>query len=366
MSVFGDDAFDAHQSVHFFADEASGLRAVIAIHSTTLGPAVGGCRMWPFPDEQAAVTDALRLSRGMSFKNAMAGLPLGGGKAVVIADPRRDKTPTLLAAFARAVDSLGGNYVTAEDVGMSVADMEVIRQFTPYVCGLPPVGARRAGGDPSPHTAHGVFQGIRAAVPAQLGRDSLDGLRIAVQGLGNVGRALCAELHAAGAKLVVSDIDPETVARVADELGARPVAPDEILFQEVDILAPCALGGVLNKDTIPRLATRIVAGSANNQLLTDADGKELARRGILYAPDYVINAGGIINAAAEYLDSMDEDQAMRKIEEIGDMLGEIFDQARQTGRPTNVIADEMAIARLKAGPARPGAAKPRARLSTMA
>lgn len=363
MSVFDNSAFDGHESVHFFADPASGLRAIIAIHSTKLGPAVGGCRMWPFADEEAALTDALRLSRGMSFKNAMAGLPLGGGKAVVIADPRRNKTPELLAAFARAVDSLGGQYVTAEDVGMSVADMEVIRETTPYVCGLPPVGAHRAGGDPSPRTAHGVLQGIRAAVRAEFGRDDLEDLRIAVQGLGNVGQALCAQLHAAGARLVIADIDAEKVARLADQWNAHAVQPDEILYQEVDVLAPCALGGVLNPDTIPRLATRIVAGSANNQLLSDADGEALARRGILYAPDYVINAGGIINAAAEYLDSMGEDQAMRKIDEIGDTLTAIFEEARRTGRPTNVIADEMALARLSAGPERD---EVRPRLSTIA
>ncbi len=350
MSVFANDAFDGHEAVHFFTDAASGLRAVIAIHSTILGPAAGGCRMWPFADDRMALTDVLRLSRGMSLKNAMADLPLGGGKAVIIGDPRRHKTPDLLMAFGRAVDSLGGRYVTAEDVGMSVADMQVIRLTTRHVCGLPAAPGARLGGDPSPHTARGVFNGIRAAVRAKLGRDDLEGLRIAVQGLGHVGHALARLLHQAGARLVVADIDGAAVARAAEELGAETASPDEILFADVDVLAPCALGGVLNRDTIPRLRTPIVAGAANNQLLTDMDGTRLAERGILYAPDYVINAGGIIHVAAEYLDSLDADMAARKIEGIFDTLAEIFDRAARTGRPTNRIADEMALSRLKAGP----------------
>lgn len=346
MPVFDSPAFDAHEAVHCFSDAATGLRAVVAIHSTALGPAMGGCRLWSYDGTGAAMTDALRLSRGMSYKNAIAGLPVGGGKAVILRDPQRPPTPALFEAFGRAVDRLGGRYVTAEDVGVSVEDMECVARATRYVCGLAAHDDERPGGDPSPRTAHGVFVGIRAAVRARFGRDDLDGLRVAVQGLGHVGMHLCEELHAAGARLVVADLDAAAVEQARERFGAEAVPVEHILFEPADVLAPCALGGVLDADSIPRLNTAIVAGAANNQLATDADGERLFQRGILYAPDYAINAGGIINAAAEYLQSMDNDSVKRKIEDIAQTLADIFDHSRATGQPTHRIADALARQRI--------------------
>lgn len=346
MSVFSHPAFDAHEAVHFVHDAASGLKAIIAVHSTARGPGAGGCRMWNYASDDAALHDVLRLSRGMSYKNAMADLPLGGGKAVILGDSAADKSPGLFAAFGRAVDSLGGQYVTAEDVGISVRDMAQVAQQTRHVSGLPQAGAGAAGGDPSPKTARGVFYGIQAAVKVRLGRDSLQGLRVAVQGLGHVGYHLCRNLHQAGVELVVADIDAAAVERVCAEFAARAVGVNEILGQAVDVLAPCALGGILNTESIPRLQASIVAGGANNQLLRDADGQVLAERGILYAPDYVINAGGIINVAAEYLGSMDDAQVDDKVRAIGPRLAEIFAMAEREQRPTNEVADQMARARI--------------------
>ncbi|TJY62925.1 Glu/Leu/Phe/Val dehydrogenase [Sinimarinibacterium sp. CAU 1509] len=347
MSVFDSPAFDAHEGVHCFHDAESGLRAIIAVHSTALGPAAGGCRLWSYASADAAMTDALRLSRGMSYKNAVAGLPLGGGKAVILRDPQRVPTPALFEAFGRVVDQLGGRYVTAEDVGVSVADMEAVARRTRHVCGLSQRDDGSAGGDPSPKTAYGVFCGIRAAVRAQLGRDDVAGLRIAVQGLGHVGWHLCELLHAAGARLVVADLNAQTVERARAQFGAETLGVDRILFAPVDVLAPCALGAILNAESIPQLQTRIVAGAANNQLATDADGERLRERGILYAPDYVINAGGIINAGAEYLQSMDEAAVMAKVAGIEQSLLDIFDRANELGVPTHRIADELARRRIE-------------------
>ncbi len=352
MGAFDSTAFDTHEGVHFFNDPATGLRAIVAIHSTALGPAAGGCRMWSYASDEDALTDALRLSRGMSYKNAVAGLPLGGGKAVILRDPRHPPTPALFEAFGRAVEQLGGRYITAEDVGVSVGDMEAVARSTRYVCGLSQRNDGSAGGDPSPRTARGVFVGLRAAVRTRLGREDLDGLRVAVQGLGHVGMRLCGELHAAGARLVVADLDPEAVAQAGARFGARAVPTERILFEDVDVIAPCALGAVLSQQTIPHLHARIVAGAANNQLATEADGERLLERGILYAPDYVINAGGIINAAAEYLHSMDAAQVDRKVEAIADTLADIFERSRATGMPTHRVADAMARQRLDAAAAR--------------
>ena len=345
MAVFSHAEFDAHEAVHFVHDTDSGLRAIIALHSTTLGPAAGGCRMWNYADDDAALRDVLRLSRGMSYKNAMADIPLGGGKAVILGDAVSDKSEALFEAFGAAVDHLGGRYITAEDVGISVADMGIVARRTRHVSGLPS-SQGDAGGDPSPKTALGIYHGIRAAVAARLKRDDVRGLRVAVQGLGSVGMNLCRLLNAAGARLVVADINSRSVQRAVAAFGAEPVAVESILFQDVEVLSPCALGGVLNAESISRIQAPIVAGGANNQLLSDADGARLHERGILYAPDYVINAGGIINVAAQYLNSMNDAEVDDKLAAIGPRLAEIFAIAQREGRPTNAVADEMARSRI--------------------
>ncbi len=341
MSVFDDSAFDDHERVLFCRDAASGLSAIIAIHSTALGPAAGGCRVWRYASEQDAIHDVLRLSQGMSYKNAMAGLAFGGGKAVILKGADFTPDDALFEKFGDFVDSLGGRYITAEDVGMSVAIMEVVARRTRYVTGLA-MKEGHAGGDPSPKTAWGVFKGIAAAVRHKLGRDDLAGLTVAVQGVGNVGYQLCRYLSEAGAKLVVADIDEKRVAAACEEFGAEAAGLDEILFQPVDVLAPCALGAILNERSIPKIRARVVAGSANNQLETAADGRRLADAGILYAPDYVINAGGIINVAAEYYGTADDAAVIAQVEAIGPKLTAIFEEAARTGRPTNAIADEQA------------------------
>jgi len=341
MAAFDNPAFDDHERVVFCRDAATGLKAIIAIHSTALGPAAGGCRLWAYASDDAALTDVLRLSRGMSYKNAMAGLKFGGGKAVIIRTPDFSGSDALYETFGDFVEKLGGDYVTAEDVGMSVGIMQVIARRTKFVSGLPPL-AGHAGGDPSPKTAWGIFKGIEAAARFKLGREGVKGLRIAVQGVGNVGYYLCGFLSEAGASLLVSDIDPVRIARVCDEFGATAVGPDEILFADVDIVSPCALGAILTEQSIPRIRARIVAGGANNQLATDADGQRLADAGILYAPDYVINGGGIINVASEYYDDADDEEVTRRVSAIGERLTGIFEKSAKSGRPTNAVADEMA------------------------
>ncbi len=336
--------FDGHEQVHYFADEESGLRAIIAIHDRSLGPAAGGCRFWPYKDRQEALTDVLRLSKAMSFKNAMAGLPLGGGKAVIWSDRDDVDRDALFRAFGRAVESLEGAYITAEDVGTRVADMKTVATETKFVCGLPPEG-NQVGGDPSPTTAHGVYLGLRAAVKFALSRSDLDGVHVAVQGLGGVGYHLCQELHRAGARLSVADIDPERTRQAADEFGSTLVDPSDILGIDADVLAPCAMGGVLNGTTIPLLQAKIVAGAANNQLNLDQDGERLRSRGILYAPDYVINAGGIIQVAGEYFGWSLADVTER-VETIPRSLQQIFDESGWKHQATNIIADKLARVRL--------------------
>src|SRR5687768_15556721 len=274
--------FDAHEALHFFNDPSTGLNAIIAIHSTHLGPSAGGCRFWHYADGEEAITDALRLSRGMSYKNAMAGLPLGGGKSVILADEARTKTPELLAAFGRAVDALGGKYITAEDVGMSVKDMVEVSRQTRYVAGLPAEGG--VGGDPGPHTSLGVFRGIKAAVRHGLGKDSVSGLHIALQGAGSVATGVALHAAAEGAKLSIADVDAEKAQKLADASDGKVVDPDEILSLEADVLSPCALGAIFDERTIPTVRAPVVAGGANNQLATPADGARLHDRGILYAP----------------------------------------------------------------------------------
>jgi leucine dehydrogenase len=341
MSVFSDPAFDDHERVLFCRDAATGLFAIIAVHSTALGPAAGGCRQWGYENENEAVHDVLRLSQGMSYKNAMAGLNFGGGKAVIVKTPDFRGSEALYQRFGEFVDSLGGDYITAEDVGMTMDIMQKIARKTRYVTGLPPESGK-AGGDPSPKTAFGIYCGIEAAVAARLDRSTLDGLRVAVQGVGHVGYYLCKRLHDAGASLVVSDLDEARVQRVCDEFAAKSASTDTILFQDVDVVSPCALGAVLDEHSIPRISAPIVAGGANNQLRTPEDGERLRDAGILYAPDYVINGGGIINVACEYYGDVDDAGVMELVAKIGPRLAGIFEEAASTGEPTNEIADRQA------------------------
>ncbi len=348
MAVFDHTEFDNHEALHFINDDATGLRAIIAVHSTALGPAAGGCRRWSYASDADALTDALRLSRGMTYKNAVAELPMGGGKAVILASEDAPKSPELLRAFGRAIDSLGGHYVTAEDVGMSVEDMRHVQQETSYVSGLPQSGDS-AGGDPSPLTALGVFLGIEAAVKSRLGHDSCNGLKVAVQGVGHVGANLCQLLHDAGAKLIIADVNHDNLNAVSSAYPVEIVAPAEILFSDVDVLAPCALGNVFSSATIPQLKTKVIAGAANNQLSTVADGAMLTECEILYAPDYVINAGGIISVSHEYHGDSSEEKVRADVAKIPQRLHAIFDEAASTGRPTNELADELARRLIAAG-----------------
>ena len=333
--------FDAHEDVHFIHDEKSGLKAIVAVHSTHLGPAAGGARFWHYAKDEEALVDALRLSRGMSYKNAMAGLPLGGGKSVLLADSSRTKTPDLLHAFGKAVDLLGGHYVTAEDVGMSVADMIEVARTTKFVAGLPN-SAGDVGGDPGPHTSLGVFLGIKAAVKRALGKDSLDGLHIAMQGAGSVATGVALHACAEGAKLSIADVDQAKAQKLASATGGTVVGTDEILGLEADVVSPNALGAILTEQTIAALKTPIVAGGANNQLATQADGERLHQRGILYAPDYVINAGGIINVCTEYLADGDATLVRERIEGIPVRLEQIWSESASTGRDPASVADAMA------------------------
>ncbi len=342
MTLFDHPEFAGHEEVAFCHDKASGLRAIIAIHDTTLGPALGGCRMWPYGGDGEALTDVLRLSKGMTYKAALAGLALGGGKTVIIGDPRQDKTEARLEALGRFIETLGGRYVTAEDVGITVRDVQVMGRATSHVAGIPEKGS----GDPSPATAWGVFSGLKACVRHKLGREDLSGLRVAVQGLGAVGYELCRHLAAAGAELLVADLDPERTARAGAEFQAKAVPAESIHAQAVDIFAPCALGGVINDRTLPELKAAIVAGSANNQLAAPRHGALLAQAGHLYAPDYVLNAGGIINISHEGPD-YDEAKAFAQVARIGATLSEIFRLAEAQEIATADAADALAEARLE-------------------
>ena len=346
MSVFNAPAFGEHEGVLFGFDRETGLRAIIAIHNTNLGPAVGGCRMWPYGDEAAALEDALRLSRGMTYKSALAGLPFGGGKSVIIGDARTDKTPALMRAMGRVVDSLAGRYVAAEDVGMTVADMDEMAAVTRHV-----TGTSKAGGNPSPYTGYGVFQGIRAAVAHKLGHnDGLHDVSVAIQGLGSVGFDLARRLHGSGARLQVADINGAAIARAVDEFGAVPVDTHEVHAADVDVYAPCALGAVIHDGSVDEIRAHIVAGSANNQLAEARHGAELAARGILYAPDYVINAGGIIEIAhgADFGGRHDDGEIFAHLDRIHATLLEIFERADAEGAATNFVADQMAEERFRA------------------
>jgi leucine dehydrogenase len=333
--------FDAHEEIHFITDEKSGLKAIIAVHSTHLGPAAGGARFWHYAKDDDALTDALRLSRGMSYKNAMAGLPLGGGKSVLLADANRTKTPEMLHAFGKAVNGLGGRYVTAEDVGINVADMIEVSRATNYVAGLPN-SAGDVGGDPGPHTSLGVFLGIKAAVKHALGKDSLNGLHITMQGAGSVATGVALHACAEGAKLSIADVDQSKAQKLADATNGKVVWPDAILALDADVLSPNALGAILTEQTISQLNVPVVSGGANNQLATPEDGQRIHERGILYSPDYVINAGGIINVCTEYLGDGDASLVRQRIEGIPVRLEQIWAESKQSGRDPAAVADAMA------------------------
>ena len=345
MQVFEKLAEYRYEQLVFCHDKATGLRAVIAIHDTTLGPALGGCRMYPYDSEDEAVVDVLRLARGMTYKAAASGLNLGGGKSVIIGDPERHKSEELFRSFGRYLETLGGRYIVAEDVGTSTEDMENIRIETSHVVG---VDVTHGGsGDPSPFTALGVLQGMKACAEEVFGDASLEGRTVAVQGLGHVGWHLCELLHEEGAGLFVSDLREEVVEQAQQELGAKPIEPDEILSIPCDVFAPCALGAVVNDETLPNFRCSIVAGSANNVLLEPRHGEALAKRGILYAPDYVINAGGLINVADE-LEGYNEKRATKRVMRIYDSVRSIIAIAKRDGVPTHVAADTLALERIDA------------------
>jgi leucine dehydrogenase len=348
MTFFSNPSFHGHESIHQFHDPATGLKAIIAIHSTALGPAAGGCRRWIYASEEDAITDALRLSRGMSYKNAMAGLPMGGGKGVIMAGVESAPDEALYASFGRFVDSLGGRYITAEDVGVSIDNMRTVKEVTNYVAGLPHSHGS-AGGDPSPWTADGVFMGLQAAVQHRLSLESVKGLTVAVQGVGKVGYDLCRQLHAAGASLIISDVNQNNVARAHKDFGAEVVAPEQILFQHADVLAPCALGAVFNDESIPQINAKVIAGAANNQLAELRNGQQIKDRNILYVPDYVINAGGIISVSLEYMGDKTAADTKAQIDLIPERLTKLFKSADKLDQPTNVVADAMAESIIASG-----------------
>ena len=343
MNVFDSPDFDSHETVAFFNDKKTGLKSIIAIHSTALGPSCGGTRMYPYATADAALTDVLRLSRGMSYKSAIADLPLGGGKAVIIGDPVKDKNKARLLAFAEAVNALGGRYITAMDVGIKPADMPIIARGTKFIAGYDQPG--KTGGDSGPLTALGVFVGLKAAVKHRLGLDSTKGLTVAIQGLGKVGMGVAKRLYEEEAKLIVADVNDDLVRRAVDAFDARIASPDDIVSVECDVLSPNALGAILNEKTIPTLHARVIAGGANNQLAHDADGVALTERGVLYAPDYVVNGGGIIRVAGQ-IQNWDDGEIERRVLAIADTLAAIFRRADSEKRPTNVIADAMAFERI--------------------
>ncbi|MGH2717003.1 MAG: Glu/Leu/Phe/Val family dehydrogenase [Actinomycetota bacterium] len=343
MDLFERIAGEDYEQVVFCHDRPSGLRAIIAIHSTALGPALGGSRCWHFASEEAALTDVLRLAKAMSYKNAAAGLDLGGGKAVIFAPPV--KTEELLRAYGRFIDTLGGRYITAEDVGTTGDDMDMIHRETRWVTGISP--AYGGSGDPSPATAYGVMQGLRAVALELWDDESLAGRRFAVQGVGKVGHALVGHLTQAGAEVVVSDVNQDHVDRAVADFGVEAVAPERIQSVACDVFAPCALGGVINDDTIPELACKAVAGAANNQLLRPAHAEALAQRGILYTPDFIINAGGVINVADE-LNGYDQRRAYLRIEGVFGAVRRVFETARKESLSPALAANRVAEERIRA------------------
>ncbi len=339
MSIFNHPDFDNHEQVVYFSDPETGLKAIISIHDTTLGPGVGGCRMWQYSSDEQALTDVLRLSRGMTYKNAMAGLKFGGGKSVIIGDSHTMKSDALFKAFGRCLNRLSGHYISAEDVGITTADMAIVNTESEFVAGL-----EGKSGDPSPFTAYGVYKGMQAAVKHKLNINSLAGLKVSVQGVGHVGYYLCKHLHEEGAELVVTDINQQSIDKVVEEFSAKVVEPEAIYDQDVDIYAPCALGATLNDDTIDRLKCSIIAGAANNQLAKDRHGQALMDEDILYVPDYIVNAGGIINISFE--ENYQAEAARNKVDEIYTTLMEVFETSSTENKPTNLIADHLARERI--------------------
>ncbi|MBE3599144.1 MAG: Glu/Leu/Phe/Val dehydrogenase [Limnochordaceae bacterium] len=344
MTVFESIArLGPHEQVVFAHDPPRRLRMIIAVHDTTLGPALGGCRMWPYRTEEEALEDVLRLSRAMTYKNSIHGLRLGGGKSVIIGDPRTDKTSDLFEAAGEAVERLQGRYITAEDVGTNAQDMVMMRNATAYVAGLP-----QTSGDPSPFTALGVFRGIQACAQALWGSSDLDGRRVAIQGVGSVGFHLARHLVQAGARVTVTDIRPEKILRAVEQLGVDSVEPDAIFDVPCDVFSPCALGGAINDDTIPRIKAPIIAGAANNQLAEPRHGDILQQRGVIYAPDYVINGGGVINVAEELTpEGYSAERARAKVERIFDRVLEVIELSRRRNIPTYRAADEIAWQRVQ-------------------
>ena len=342
-AVFHHPDCDDHEQVLFARDVSAGLRAIVAVHSTVLGPAFGGCRMWPYRDETEALTDALRLARGMTYKAAICALPYGGGKSVILSDARQAKTPALLEAMGRVVERLGGRYIIADDIGTSLDDLRIMRGVTAHTA-----AATLAAGQPLPVTACGVFQAIRAAVAHALGRADLEGLRVAVQGLGNVGLPLCRQLAAAGATLIVTDLDPARAALAMQTLGAVAVEPDAIYAQAADVFAPCALGAVLNDRTIPQLGAKIVCGGANNQLAAARHATTLAARGILFVPDYIANAGGVIDFHQERIGDDTPDAVLGAVARIHEITRDVLKRAARAGETPLAVADEIVLGRLAA------------------
>ena len=340
-----------YEEVYRAIDPKAGLRALVAVHDTTLGPALGGCRMWHFSREDDALTDVLRLARGMTFKSAVARTGLGGGKCIVIGDPKTQKTPDLFRAMGRFVHTLGGRYITAEDVGTCEEDMQNMRETTPFVTGLP--RGKGGSGDPSPFTSMGVFLGIKACVEEQFDRGDMKGLTVAIQGVGNVGMGLAKQLHDAGATLIVTDTDPGRTQKAARDYGATVVDKEAIYGVQCDVFAPCALGNVVNDRTIPQIKAKIIAGGANNQLGEDRHGEELLRRGILYAPDFVINAGGIINVSCEFLpNGYDEAASLVKVNNIYRAVKDVIATSRAQAIPTSqaaVVLAEKILAEARKG-----------------
>jgi len=334
-----------HEQVVFCHNKDAGLKAIIAIHNTVLGPALGGTRMWPYASEAEALNDVLRLSRGMTFKNAVAGLNIGGGKAVIIGDPAKDKSEALFRAFGQFVDSLGGRYITAEDVGIDVNDMEYVYRETQYVTGVHQIHG--GSGDPSPFTAYGALQGLMATLNKKFGDEDVGKYSYAVQGLGHVGMEYVKLLKERGAKIFVTDIHKDRVEKAVAEYGAEAVATDAIYDVEADVYSPCALGGTVNEQTLPRFKFKVICGAANNQLSTDAIGDEVVKRGILYAPDYAVNAGGVMNVALE-LDGYNRERAMRMMRTIYHNLTRIYEISDRDGIPTYRAADRLAEERISA------------------
>lgn len=344
--VFGQLSFDDHEQVVFCNDKDTGLKAIIGIHNTTLGPALGGTRMWNYASETEALNDVLRLSRGMTYKSAVTGLDLGGGKAVIIGDAKTQKNPEMMRSFGKFVHSLSGKYITAEDIGMETADMDLVREVTPYVTGISE--AKGGAGNPSPVTAYGVFMGMKAAAKYRFGSDSLKGKKVLVQGIGHVGTSLVKHIVEEGGEALISDINLQRLEKVRDEYGATIYNANNIYSAEVDIYAPCALGATLNNETIPQLEAKIIAGAANNQLADELlHGQMLKERGIAYAPDFLINAGGIINVYAE-LEGYGKEEILRKTENIYNTTLEIFHTAEKEGITTHQAAFKIAQDRIDA------------------